>query len=220
MAFTWDDLSFWHSGEWQVIEEHLDDARKSGKIICPQRRDLFAALDATPFETVRCCILAQDPYPNPSLATGIAFSIPEEEKTYPPTLENLFNEYCSDLRYPYPENGNLETWCQRGVLLLNAIPTCDAWKSLSHEHWPEWKLFTTEVLTKLSETNKVVFVLMGRVARSFVKCIDDKNSIIETAHPVPRASLRSKIPFTGSRIFSHVNAELVEQGLPAIDWRL
>src|SRR3990167_9104952 len=95
--FTWEDLNFWRSGEWQVIEERLDTLDKDRIIYTPKREDMFNALDATPFEKVKVVILGQDPYPDPKLATGLAFSIPKNVKKFPPTLENIFHEYYNDL---------------------------------------------------------------------------------------------------------------------------
>src|SRR6266576_3335421 len=134
---TWDELDYWNSGEWQVVQEKLDELDGQGQLICPQRQSIFAALDGLAFDNVRVAIIGQDPYTSLRFSTGVAFSIPKTERDYPPTLRNIFSEYCSDLHYPYPPNGSLEKWTQQGVLLWNAIPTCNVWESASH-HWTEW----------------------------------------------------------------------------------
>lgn len=218
---TWDDFDYWNTGEWQVIQEHLDDMEREGHVYCPSRDMLFAAMDAVEFDDVRVAILGQDPYPDPKFATGIAFSIPARLKPpYPVTLFNIFREYTSDLNYPWPKNGSLTRWCDQGVFLWNVIPTCEERKSLSHEDWLEWAYLTKEIVERLNKRN-VVFVLLGGRARAYSIHIDDEiSSVIETSHPSPRGQLKSKLPFLGSRIFSRVNDALCELKKEPIDWKL
>lgn len=225
MSFKWDELNYWKSGEWQVIQERFDDRDKAFKLYNPRRELLFAALDATPFDKVKVAIYGQDPYPDRNCCSGIAFDIPNgtirEGFQKPPTLDNLFMEYCDDLHYSYPNSTSLLKWTQQGVLLWNVIPSCEWQKSMSHD-WPEWAPLTEEITRRLSDEGDKVFSLMGGVAQRFIKYIKEKdNTIICTSHPVPRASIKSHIPFRGSRIFSHINSALVQDhnGDP-IDWKL
>lgn len=214
---TWKDLTYWSSGEWQVVSERLDGLTKKHVLWCPGKRNLFSVFRRCPFNTVRVCIIGQDPYPNPTIATGTAFDIPADvqEKNYPPTLKNIFYEYQSDLHYPAPPNGSLINWCKRGVFLWNAIPSCEAMKPTSH-HWPEWDLLTQEIVRKLDEKD-VVFVFLGRHARAFIPEVTRHSKVLETSHPSP---LGVNYGFAGSRIFSTVNSHLVNEGLDPIDWRL
>jgi len=75
--WTWDDMDFWQSGEWEVLQERLNDLDAKGTLYNPKREDLFAGLDAVPWEKVRVVIYGQDPYPSRAHATGIAFSVPK-----------------------------------------------------------------------------------------------------------------------------------------------
>jgi uracil-DNA glycosylase len=217
---NWKELSYWRSGEWQVVEERLSDLKKSGKLYNPERQNLFKALDATPLEKVTVAIVGQDPYPSGRYSTGLAFSIPKDVETHPPTLQTILREYEDDLHYPYPKNGNLEKWTSQGVLLWNAIPSCEVGKSMSHD-WDEWALLTKEIITTLSTKRSVVFVLLGGVARRYASSVETTyNRLIETGHPSPRGNLTSKVPFSGSRIFSQTNACLCRLGKEPINWRL
>ncbi len=216
---VWGDLEFWNTGEWQVIEERLNDYDKAGTLYCPKRENLFKALDLVPFEKVRVMIVGQDPYPNPSMATGLAFDIPEKEENFPVTLQNIFREYSSDLHYDTPQKGSLKPWAAQGVLLWNAIPTCLKGQPLAHESWVEWSPLTVEIIRQLNQRH-IVFVFLGRVARTYVKYVDNNNEVIETSHPSPRGQLNSTSPFIGSRIFSKINEKLNDQGIEAIEWRL
>lgn len=216
----WPELEYWNIGEWDVVQERLEDTTRRGLVYCPGKGQLFRALRATSLASTKVAFIGQDPFPNPMHATGLAFSIPPESKTFPPTLLNLLSEYGNDLGYPVPLNGDLSAWASRGVLLWNAIPSCEAFKSASHR-WVEWELLTEEICQKLSDKGGVPFVLFGSIAHHFAKVIDTKkNKVILVSHPSPRATLHSKYPFTGSRIFSSVNGYLCDLGKEPIDWRL
>src|SRR5256885_3242343 len=136
---NWASLPYWDSGEYQVVLDNLGDLRYDKIPFCPEQRNLFKALRATPYDKVKVAIVGQDPYPNQRHATGIAFSVPVSCTLYPATLCNIFLEYKSDLHYPDPPSGDLGKWCEEGVLLWNAYPSCLAGQPGSH-HWPEWEL--------------------------------------------------------------------------------
>jgi uracil-DNA glycosylase len=219
------ELGFFNSGEWQVCDERLSDLEKASAPLRanfnPKREDLFRALRCTPFEEVKVAIIGQDPYPQSRFATGIAFSIPPDvaRSEYPPTLRTFLGEYRSDLGYSHPSTGDLSTWTKRGVLLWNAVPSCRAGHSLSHD-WPEWEVLTKEIVTKLAKKG-IVFALLGQVAQRCANYISDSNNVVlRTSHPSPRGSASSKSPFVGSRLFSTINAKLNEQALKPVDWRL
>ncbi len=221
MIYPW-KLKYWTTGEWQVVNERLHDMEKSHEVYNPSRRNLFKALQTLKPEDCKVAIIGQDPYPQPRFATGYAFSIPDgvEEADYPPTLNTIFKEYKSDLHYELPSSGNLERWRDRGVLLWNAIPSCQANRSLSHD-WDEWSYLTREVITKLSDMGGVVFAFLGSVARRYIEDVDlSKNSIVVTSHPSPRGSINSRNPFLGSRIFTTINDKIADLGGQPIDWRL
>lgn len=220
---NWEDLDYWRTGEWQVVQERLDDDPG----FCPRRDLMFEAMVQTPFEKTRVMIVGQDPYPDPEMACGLAFSVPltssRVKSKLPPTLINIFDEYVADLHLPRPTNGSLIPWAQRGVMLWNAYPTCKIGQSMSHR-WSEWEPLTREMISTLCTENtklglNVVFVLIGSASRSFATNVTGDHPVVETAHPSPLAR-RAKNPFKGSRVFSSVNAKLAEKFMETIDWRL
>jgi uracil-DNA glycosylase len=222
------DLDYFNSGEWQVVNEHLQSLEKVNRRIGsdgynPGRESLFRALRLTPYSEVRVAIIGQDPYPSDRHATGVAFSLPDDlpASEWPPTFRTFIGEYSADLRRPLPTNGSLEQWCARGVLLWNAIPSCRTGVSLSHD-FPggEWDFLTEEIVRKLSDKG-IVFALLGQVARRSLEDIDLRNNeVLITSHPSPRGSRSSHNPFIGSRLFSTINDKLNSQGLEPIDWSL
>lgn len=213
---TWDDLTFWNSGEWDVVQENLALLKKQKVIVNPTSENMFNALDETPFDKVKVIIVGQDPYPDHLKATGFAFSIPKGE-SMPASLVNIFKELEGDLRYPFPKSGDLMPWVKQGVLLWNALPTCEQGKPLSH-NWPEWHLLTQQIIEALDK-KKCVFVFVGGFAREFAKFVFN-NPVFEVAHPSPRAMISAKKPFIGSRFFSTINDKLNSLKLGPVDWRL
>jgi uracil-DNA glycosylase len=212
-------MVFWQSGEWQVIQEKLDDLEAKGIKYNPERENLFAALDLVPLDKTRVVLIGQDPYPNSKFATGVAFSIPKGLRKFPQTLITIFIEYCKDLSDVCPTTGNLEKWCDQGVLLWNAYPTTLDGVPGAHLGWTEWDWLTKEIVELLSKKEpKVVIVFIGSVARRFVKFIDKTTTnYIEVGHPSPRGLLKAANPFVGSRLFSTINSKISGA---KIDWRL
>lgn len=219
MIQQWDDLSYWSSQEWGIIQDRLDTLDLASERYYPTRENLFKALDLTPFENTKAMICGQDPYTSRELATGLAFSIPSRVEKFPPTLHNIMKEYSVDLHLPIPLSGDLTKWAEQGVLLWNAVPSVGTWP-LSH-NYPEWTVLTTEIIENLRDKG-IVFAFLGSFAKEFSVLVNSSPNcrVIETSHPSPRGNINSKTPFLGSRLFSRTNDYLNELGLGSIDWRL
>lgn len=217
----WSDLKWWDSGERQAVEEKIDDLEAKSITCNPKKSLLYKALSATKEADVRVCIIGQDPYPTPGIATGIAFAVPVDldKRNWPATLNLLLGEYNSDLGYDLPRHGDLHRWTSQGCLLWNAIPSVQSGLPLSND-WDEWSYLTGEIIRRLSAKG-VVFAFLGAVARRYESLVDlTKNRVILTSHPSPRGNRSGRVPFTGSRLFSTINARLNELKLEPIDWEL
>jgi hypothetical protein len=94
------------------------ESRRQEYEVYPPAGSIFRAFELTPPEQVRAVIIGQDPYHEPGQAQGLAFSVPEKVKL-PPSLKNIFKEYSSDTGNPVPDSGDLTSWAQSGVLLMN-----------------------------------------------------------------------------------------------------
>lgn len=225
----WDELDYWKSGEWQVIQEHLDYLDTIGSPYNPSRDNLFAALDATPFDKVKVVIIGQDPYPKANHATGLAFDVPNTTKLWPPTLVNIHKELCDDMGYPWPKKPSLKPWAARGVLLWNATPTVQTGKP-GHQPrieyngrvwpttWDEWEPLTEEIIKTLSNKRLgIVFVFWGSRARKYEKFVDSKkHKTFYAVHPSPLSADRG---WWKSRPFSSINKLLKDLGQEPIDWQ-
>jgi uracil-DNA glycosylase len=117
-----------------------------------------------------------------------------------------------------PNHGNLETWAQQGVLLLNAVLTVRAGNAGSHRN-RGWETFTDEIIRLVNQKDeRVVFILWGAFAQKKKSLINvDFHHVIEAPHPSPLSAHRG---FLGSRPFSRANKALSEAGHGEIDWRL
>jgi uracil-DNA glycosylase len=170
-----------------------------------------------PFEQVRVLIVGQDPYPTPGHAVGLAFSVEPHVRPLPPSLANIFREYCDDLGLPAPSSGDLSPWSTRGVLLLNRVLTVEPGRPGSHRG-KGWEEITEQAIRALAgrPQQPLVAILWGRDARTLRPLLSGV-PCIESAHPSPMSADRG---FFGSRPFSRANQLLVQLGAEPVDWTL
>jgi uracil-DNA glycosylase len=200
---------------WQRLQQFVKEEREHATVY-PAHDEVFAALHHTPYAQVKVVLLGQDPYHGPGQAHGLCFSV-RHGVAVPPSLQNMFKELRDDLGIAIPSHGNLTSWAQRGVLLLNTTLTVRAGSAGSH-HGQGWETFTDEVIQVVNQRDFVVFVLWGANARRKKLLIDTaRHTIIESAHPSP---LSAHNGFFGSRPFSRVNAALQAAGVEPVDWSL
>jgi len=185
--------------------------------IFPPGSQIFHAFNRTPFEKVRVVILGQDPYHGAGQAHGLCFSVPDGIPK-PPSLINIFKEIENNLGIPCPSTGNLSTWAEQGVLLLNATLTVRENQPGSHQN-KGWETFTDAAIIQLSERrNGLIFVLWGNYAGAKKTLIDSsRHFILAAAHPSPLSATRG---FFGCRHFSQINNLLKQMGIQEIDWRI
>lgn len=198
------------------IKAFLLAEKQAGKTIYPPGPLIFNAFNKTPFEKVKVVILGQDPYHNPGEAMGLCFSVPLGIKT-PPSLINIYKEIKNSLGIDPPAHGDLSSWTNQGVLLLNAMLTVEARKPASHQKIG-WQTFTDAVIRTISEQkNGVVFMLWGNFARSKKTLIDaSRHYVLEAAHPSPLAGNA----FQGCGHFTRANEILVKDNKAPINWAL
>ena len=203
--------------DMRALAAFLRAEKAAGKAIYPPGRQMFAALDAVPFEAVKVVILGQDPYHGPGQAHGLSFSVPPGVPI-PPSLLNIFKEIERDLGLPVPRHGCLAHWAAQGVLLLNAVLSVEAGKAGSHAG-RGWEGFTDAVIEALSrEREGLVFLLWGSYAQKKGELIDrQRHCVLKAPHPSPLSAHRG---FFGCGHFGKANRWLQGRGLAPIDWSL
>ncbi|MFI0723036.1 uracil-DNA glycosylase [Streptomyces sp. NPDC021224] len=200
---------------FQQLDAFVTAERKEHRVFPPEE-EVFAALEATPFDRVKVLILGQDPYHGEGQGHGLCFSVRPGVKT-PPSLRNIFKEMGAELGHPVPDNGYLLPWAEQGVLLLNAVLTVREGEANSHKG-KGWEKFTDAVIRAVAaRQDPAVFVLWGNYAKKKLPLIDtERHIVIQGAHPSP---LSAKL-FLGSRPFTQIDAAVAAQGHEPIDWRI
>lgn len=200
---------------FQNVVQFLKSEKAEGKIIYPPGANIFHAFNTTPWQDVKVVIIGQDPYHNPDQAMGLSFSVPKGIKL-PPSLKNIFREIKTDIGIELPNHGDLSSWAEQGVFLLNAMLTVEQKKPGSHKKIG-WQQFTDSVIKLLSDKREeIVFLLWGNFAKNKKELIDgSKHLILEAAHPSPLA----RGAFFGSKHFSKTNEYLISKNKKPIDWQ-
>lgn len=196
----------------------LKTEKLAGKVIYPPGPLIFNAFNQTPFDKVKVVILGQDPYHNPGQAHGLSFSVQAGVKP-PPSLVNIYKEIQTDIGVTMPaQYGDLTSWAQQGVLLLNVVLTVRANEPASHSKIG-WMGFTDAVIQKISdEKTGIVFILWGRFAQEKQELIDEtRHFVLKAAHPSPFSANNG---FFGCKHFSKTNQLLTKEGLEPIDWKI
>ena len=213
---TWDDLlrDEFEKEYYKKIRAFLKSEYANPAFpVYPDMYDIFNALKITDYHAVKAVILGQDPYHGPRQAHGLSFSV-RDGVAPPPSLVNIFKEYCDDLGYPMPKSGDLTPWAKNGVLLLNTVLTVRGGAAASHRGMG-WEIFTDRIIELLNMREEpIVFLLWGSFAKSKASLITNKNHhILTAAHPSPLSAYNG---FFGCRHFSKANALLPEP----INWKL
>lgn len=198
------------------LREFLKTEYQTQKIH-PDMYHIFTALELTPYEKVKVVILGQDPYHGENQAHGLSFSVQPGVKI-PPSLRNIYKEMESDLGIPPVSHGNLVSWAQQGVLLLNTVLTVREGQAFSHRG-KGWEILTDAIIEKLNQRPEpIVFILWGKSAQAKIKMIDtSRHAIIQSVHPSPLSASRG---FFGSKPFSKTNEILASWNETPINWQL
>jgi len=204
------------------LQTEIAEQRAQGISVFPKQEDVYRAFEFTDLADINVVILGQDPYHgisgNIPQAHGLAFSVQHGVKI-PPSLVNIYKELTTDIDgFTSPNHGNLTSWAQQGVLLLNTVLTVQQGQAHSHAKLG-WETFTDKIIEQINQHNNgCVFILWGAHAQKKGRNINEsKHLILSGPHPSPLSVYRG---FYGSKPFSQANTWLVNHGKPVIDWRL
>lgn len=198
------------------LTEFLNSELSAEKVLYPQQSDWFRAINELALAQVKVVIIGQDPYHGADQAHGLSFSVPEQTRL-PPSLRNIFKELSSDLNIDN-RTGDLTSWVQQGVLLLNTVLTVEQGNAGSHSG-QGWEAITDAIIHIVSEHQaRVVFLLWGAHAQQKKSLIDlDKHLILTAPHPSPLSAHRG---WFGCRHFSKANSYLIQHSQTPIDWQV
>lgn len=199
------------------LHSFLADEKHQEKSILPNSSLWFNALTTTDLDQIKVVILGQDPYPTPGHAHGLCFSVMPEVKPIPKSLVNIYKELEADLGI-VNTTGNLQSWADQGVLLLNSVLTVEAGNANSHKG-QGWEQLTDRIIEVLNEqTSPIVFVLWGAYAQKKGSIVNNpQHLVLRSPHPSPLSSYRG---FFGSKPFSQINDFLIKNAKEPINWQV
>ena len=181
----------------------------------PAGTTIFRAF-ARPMSEVKVLILGQDPYPTPGHAMGMSFSVHRDVRPLPRSLNNIYRELNDDLGIAPAEHGDLSSWADEGVMLMNRVLSVREGKPASHRN-KGWEQVTQQAIEALVARDKpLVGLLWGADARRTAPMLAPY-PCVESAHPSPLSASKG---FFGSRPFSRVNELLAQQGATGVDWHV
>lgn len=216
MMTTWNEIlaEEMQKEYYQQLQAFVQKRRAEVRVF-PEEKNVFNALELTPFESVKVVILGQDPYHGFGQAHGLSFSV-QKGIPLPPSLKNIYKELQDDIGGDFPTEGDLTHWAKQGVLLLNTVLTVEEGNANSHKGMG-WERLTNRLIESLNELkHPVIFILWGKPAQDKEKLITNSNHVILKApHPSPLSAYRG---FFGSKPFSKVNDILIQQGQTPIRW--
>ena len=216
---SWASLPFFMARDdnsqtaWDRVWAALEEKTTKGEEWQPAPETIFRALALTPRPEVRVVILGQDPYHTQGRATGLAFSFPPGT---PPrdSLRNILTEVAADTGTAKAD-GDLTSWAQQGVLLLNTALTVPIGQANGHKSLG-WQPLVAEILQATAADGPRAFLLWGNPAQKLCTDLPRAGHLFLTSpHPSPLSVHRG---FFGTRPFTAVNRWLTAQGQPAIDW--
>ncbi|KAI1127126.1 uracil-DNA glycosylase [Nemania abortiva] len=209
--------------EFIALKKFIENEVRSGETVFPPSDDVYSWSRHTPFHTVKCVILGQDPYHNHNQAHGLCFSV-RPPTPAPPSLKNMYKALEKDypsFKPPARSGGLLTPWAERGVLMLNTCLTVRAHAANSHQK-RGWEAFTQKVIDLVAQkrTRGVVFLAWGKPAGDRVAKVDTKRHLVlKSVHPSPLSASRG---FFDCGHFKKTNEWLSSRYGPdgEIDWNL
>lgn len=197
------------------LGDRLRAENAAGRGYLPAGENVLRAF-ARPLAEVKVLIVGQDPYPTPGHPIGLSFAVDRAVRPLPRSLSNIYRELETDLGIPPAAHGDLSSWSDQGVMLLNRVLTVRPGTPASHRGWGWEKVTELAIRALVDRDAPLVAVLWGRDAEGLRPLLGD-TPVIASAHPSPLSASRG---FFGSRPFSRANALLEEQGAEPVDWKI
>lgn len=138
------------------------------------------------------------------------------------TDQQIWQFLTQDKIFTPPNHGDLSSWAEQGVLLLNTCLTVTPHQPGSHKEI--WNGVVMRILNAIQEVNPEVIVLLwGAKAQGFRSKLGQRTIILTASHPSPFSAhkgSRDAPAFIGCGHFKMVNEILAKQGKSPINWLL
>lgn len=228
--------------------EAVAQKRAQGQVIYPPQKDIFRALEETPWQRVRVLILGQDPYHGVGQAHGLAFSV-AEGVPLPRSLRNIFREINDDV-YAHDNEGPSGTSESRGgaehdllqCMMEQANPAKNALAQESGDlrRWARQGVLLLNTVLTVEEglahsharlgwdaITRSIVASLGALERPMAFLLWGRHAVsyehlVAEHHLVLKAAHPSPLSasrgFFGCKHFSQANAWLETQGYSPIVW--
>jgi len=197
------------SADHYNVVKALKSANESGVRFTPRYGDAYNAFLHCPVKQLKVVMIGQDPYPQPDVADGIAFSCSKKGKPEA-SLRYIFKALDTP-----DANPDLKRWAEQGVLLLNTAMTVEVGNIGSH--YEMWKPFTSSLLTEISNLDPQICVVgLGKKAQEWLGYFPFAHKI-EVSHPAS-AAYRKGGTWDHQNVFNRINEYLTWQGKDLIKW--
>ena len=191
------------------VVKALKSANESGVRFTPRYGDAYNAFLHCPVDQLKVVMIGQDPYPQPDVADGIAFSCSKKGKPEA-SLRYIFKALDTPDADP-----NLKRWSDQGVLLLNTAMTVEV--NNVGSHYDMWKPFMSSLLTEISNLRPDIIVVgLGKKAQEWLSYFPFGTKL-EVSHPAS-AAYRKGGTWDHQNVFNRINEYLTWQGKDLIKW--
>ena len=191
------------------VVKALKSANESGVRFTPRYGDAYNAFLHCPVDQLKVVMIGQDPYPQPDVADGIAFSCSKKGKPEA-SLRYIFNALDTPDADP-----DLKRWADQGVLLLNTAMTVEV--NNVGSHYDMWKPFMSSLLTEISNLRPDIIVVgLGKKAQEWLSYFPFGTKL-EVSLPAS-AAYRKGGTWYHQDVFNRINEYLTWQGKDLIKW--
>ena len=191
------------------VVKALKSANESGVRFTPRYGDAYNAFLHCPVDQLKVVMIGQDPYPQPDVADGIAFSCSKKGKPEA-SLHYIFKALDTPDADP-----DLRRWADQGVLLLNTAMTVEV--NNVGSHYDMWKPFMSSLLTEISNLRPDIIVVgLGKKALEWLSYFPFGTKL-EVSHPAS-AAYRKGGTWDHQNLFNRINEYLTWQGKDLIKW--
>lgn len=180
--------------------------------VVPSWDNILESIVRCKLTDVKVVILGQDPYYQRDRAVGMSFSQKRGDKISV-SLRNIYTELRDN--YPgksTPNHGDLTSWADQGVLLLNASLTTLAGKP--DQHSKKWSVFVDLLISYLNELmgTQICYLVWGANAKKLLMRFQNVKQFI-SPHPASRNG-----GFSGCQHFIKADKFLRNIGRKPVNW--
>lgn len=205
------------SSDFEKILNTLLQESTDGKKFTPVLKQIFTAFEECPYDKVKVVMIAQEPFPYPNVADGMAFSCSNTMK--PMVSLKMMQDEIARSVYNDPDkvmNPDLRYLANQGVLLLNTALTTQIDNVGTHIEL--WRPFIAFLLDNLAfKKAQLVYIFMGSKAKAWNKAIPSQNYKLFTTHPA-LASYTNKEYWDSGNVFLQANKVLKKNFNTEIQW--